>query len=267
VSPQKPTFLLPTAATAPAAKPNPVGVRVLALAFGVTNHLLFLFAIASMAVALWTGMRLGRGGLHGAAAAAANSALVLQFPLLHSFLLGRRGGHGLALALGRTHGRTLVTTSYATVASLQLLLTFWLWSPTGSVAWQPAGLLLWANALLFGLCWVFLARTIVDSGLSVQSGLLGWWSVFSSRTPRYPTFATRGTFAFCRQPIYLAFALILWTAPTWTMDRIVLGVAWTAYCLLGPLFKERRYLSRHGEAYRAYQRRVAYILPLPLRRS
>jgi protein-S-isoprenylcysteine O-methyltransferase Ste14 len=240
--------------------------RLLALLLGVVNHGLFLAAISSMAAALWTGLQLGRGTLHGTAAAAANASLVLQFPLVHSALLGRRGGHLLARAFGTTHGRTLVTTTYAMSASLQLLVTFWLWSPTGAVLWQPTGVALAAHAAAFGASWILLGKAIVDSGFAVQSGLLGWWSVFRRRPPRYPGFATRGAFAYCRQPIYLAFALLLWTAPTWTIDRVLLGLVWTAYCLLGPLHKEHRYLLRHGEAYRAYQRRVGYFLPLPPRR-
>lgn len=254
------------AATAVATAPTLL-VRSQALLFGVVNHALFVFAIGSMAVALWSGLEFGRGTLHGAAAVLANSALILQFPLLHSFLLGARGGHWLAASLGRKYGRALVTTSYATSASLQLLATFWLWSPSHTWSWQPTGVALWLHAAAFAACWIFLARAILDSGVAVQSGLLGWWSVFRGKSPRYPTFATHGTFAFCRQPIYLAFALILWTAPTWTLDRLALATAWTAYCVLGPLLKERRYRRRHGDDYLAYQRRVAYFIPLSIRRS
>src|SRR5690606_19742591 len=114
--------------------------------------------------------------------------------------------------------------------------------------------------------WLFLGKAILDSGPAVQSGFLGWWSLFRGVRPRYPAFAERGTFAVCRQPIYLAFALLLWTAPTWTVDRLLLGAGWTAYCLVGPVHKELRSLRRHGDAYRAYQRRVPYMIPFSVRR-
>ncbi len=117
------------------------------------------------------------------------------------------------------------------------------------------------HTAFFAAAWVFLLKAIVDGGLATQTGALGWWAVFRGRAPRYPTFATRGTFALCRQPIYLAFALLLWTAPTWTLDRPLLGLLWSAYCVFGPRLKERRYLAWHGTAYRAYQERVAYFLP------
>jgi protein-S-isoprenylcysteine O-methyltransferase Ste14 len=241
-------------------------VAVLALAFGVVNHVLFAAAIASMATALWTGLGTGRGAWHGPPAAVANLLLVLQFPLLHSALLGRHGRRWLSRVFPGDYGRTLVTTSYATTASLQLLLVFWLWSPSGIVVWRPAGWLLVVHGGVFAACWLLLSKAIIDSGIALQSGALGRWVVFRGRPPRYPAFATAGTLALCRQPIYLAFASILWTAPTWTPDRILLAVAWTAYCVLGPRRKERRYLARHGDAYRRYQSRVAYFLPLRIRR-
>lgn len=237
-------------------------VRALALVIGVVNHSLFLFAIGSMAIALWTGMNLGIGRLEGTAALVANLLLLLQFPLIHSALLSKRGSRLLVNLFPAPHGRTLITTTYAISASLQLTATFWLWSPSGVTVWQPQGLALGVHVALFAASWLFLIKAIHDSGVAVQSGLLGWWALFRGRAPQYPTFATRGTFAICRQPIYLAFALLLWTAPGWTLDRLLLAAGWTAYCVIGPLLKERRYVARHGDAYRAYQSRVSYFLPL-----
>ena len=73
----------------------------------------------------------------------------------------------------------------------------------------------------------------------------------------------RGTFATCRQPIYLGFSLILWTAPGWTLDRLVLALVWSAYCYLGPRLKERRFAQRYGERFERYRTRTAYFLPRP----
>ena len=69
------------------------------------------------------------------------------------------------------------------------------------------------------------------------------------------------SFAACRQPIYLGFALTLWTGPVWTPDRLVLALPWTLYCLVGPLWKERRFAALHGDRFDAYRQRVPYIVP------
>ena len=242
-------------------------IRLLALALGIVNHGLFAAAIASMAISLWTGLAAGRGTLHGTAAVVANLGLLLQFPVVHSLLLTQRGGRMLGSLFPAPYGRALVSTTYATIASLQLLLAFWAWSPSGTVYWQPVGLALGVHALLFAGAWAYLILAILDGGIGVQTGLIGWWSVFRGRPPRYPPFAQHGTFAASRQPIYLAFALVLWTAPTWTPDRLALASLWTAYCVLGPLHKERRLRARHGDAYRSYQERIPYFLPTLRNRS
>jgi 2-polyprenyl-6-methoxyphenol hydroxylase-like FAD-dependent oxidoreductase len=65
-----------------------------------------------------------------------------------------------------------------------------------------------------------------------------------------------------RQPIYLSFTLILWTAPTWTPDHLMLAVIWTAYCYIAPFFKEQRYRRWYGDPFARYQKRVPYWNPM-----
>lgn len=43
--------------------------------------------------------------------------------------------------------------------------------------------------------------------------------------------------------------------------RFALAVAFTVYCVLAPLHKERRLLRIHGNRFAAYRRRVPYWLP------
>ncbi len=100
-----------TAAATAAAAPS-WRLRALALLIGLVNHSLFLSAIGSMALALWTGMNLGRGTFEGTALILANLTLVLQFPLIHSALLSKRGTRLLTSLFPAPHGRTLVTTTY-----------------------------------------------------------------------------------------------------------------------------------------------------------
>ncbi|MEL6680623.1 MAG: isoprenylcysteine carboxylmethyltransferase family protein, partial [Pseudomonadota bacterium] len=68
-------------------------------------------------------------------------------------------------------------------------------------------------------------------------------------------------FRIIRQPIYVSFALTTWTVPVWTPDQLVLAVSLTAYCLLAPLMKERRFRARYGARFEAYQRSVPYAVP------
>jgi len=235
--------------------------RGLALLSGFLCHGTFLVAVGSMFLALRNGLALGRGPLHGPAAWAANAALALQFPLVHSFLLTERGRRLLGRVFGARHGRTLAPTTYAWSAALQILATFLLWSPSGTVWWHPTGGAALAMHGLYASAWLFLGKALLDGGLGLQTGWIGWTALWRGGKARFPAMPEHGLFAVCRQPIYLGFALTLWTGPVWTPDRLLLAGLWSAYCVVGPLRKERRYLKMHGEAFAAYQRRVPYMLP------
>ena len=232
-----------------------------ALLMAVLCHGVFALAVGSMAFALATGLRHGAGRLEGAWAFVANVALVAQFPLVHSWLLSGKGRPWLAKLSPFGHGRTLAPSTFAISGSLQLLAAFWLWSPSGVVWHEPSGAIGAAQWAVFGAAWLFLHKALFDAGLALQTGAAGWWALLRGRSVDYGEMPTRGLFATCRQPIYLGFALVLWTAPTWTPDWLLLAVGWSAYCVVGPRLKESRWQRRFGERFVAYQRSVPYLLP------
>lgn len=240
---------------------GPLPRRLQALAWGGLCHGSFLLAVGTMGWALYTGLDLGLGRLHGAAGWLANGLLVAQFPLLHSFLLGRRGRRWLPRLVPGGHGRTLAPTTYVIVASAQLLATFLLWSPSGVLLWEPQGVARALHVAAFAGAWLFLGKAILDAGAGLQSGFVGWSALWRGDAPRFPGLPERGLFAACRQPIYLGFALVLWTAPRWTLDHLVLALAWGAYCVVGPIFKERRFEAAFGAAFVQYRARVPYFVP------
>jgi protein-S-isoprenylcysteine O-methyltransferase Ste14 len=235
--------------------------RALAVGLGAANHALFGLGVGSMMLGLHSGMQTGLGPLRGPAAWLANLALALHFPFLHSYLLTPAGRARLARLVPGGLGRELATTTYAMAASLQLLVVFGLWSPSGVVWWEPAGALRTAFDAAFAASWLLLAKAMWDAGLDVQSGSLGWLSVARGRRPAYGPFPQHGLFRLCRQPVYLAFALTLWTGAVWTPDHLAVALVWTAYCALGARVKERRYLAAFGDEFRAYQRRVGFWWP------
>jgi len=54
----------------------------------------------------------------------------------------------------------------------------------------------------------------------------------------------------------------LWTVAVWTPDQLVVAVVLTAYCVVAPRFKERRFRRIYGEALDDYARRVPSWLPV-----
>ena len=232
-----------------------------ALAWGALNHGLFLIAITTMVAALYTGLAIGVGPFRGAHGWAANALLVAQFPILHSYLLSASGRQWLMRVAPRELARDLAPTTFTIFASLQVLATFALWSPSGITLWEASGPWLWASRAAFAGSWIFLVKALHDAGLAVQTGYLGWLSVVRGVKPAYGEFPTHGLFRRCRQPVYLAFAMTLWTGPVHTLDGLVLALTWSVYCVAAPLHKELRYLSLYGERFSRYRATVPYILP------
>jgi protein-S-isoprenylcysteine O-methyltransferase Ste14 len=226
-------------------------------------HACFALGVGTMLAMMFFGMSRSLGSLTAPWSWIANAALLAQFPLLHSFLLTGRGRAVLARLAPAEAGATLSTTTYATIASIQVLALFALWSPSGRIWWQADGAALAGLTALYAAAWLLLLKSMADAGLALQTGSLGWWALFRNTRPTYPRMPERGLFRFSRQPIYLSFTLTLWTVPTWTPDQLVVALTLTLYCLLGPLLKEARFRRVYGAAFDAYARRVPYWLPWP----
>ena len=234
-----------------------------ALACGVLCHGLFIAGVGTMMAEMFFGMSRSLGRLQRPWGFVADALLLLQFPLAHSYLLTRRGRTLMSkLAPGRLGGR-LSTTTYASVASVQVGLLFLLWTPTGTIWWRAHGMPLAVICVLYAASWLLLLKSIVDAGFAMQVGLLGWWAVARGRAPVYPPMPRRGLFRLCRQPIYVSFALTTWTVPTLTPDQLAVAVALTGYCVVGPLFKEARFARLFGSEFQAYRLAVPYWVPWP----
>ena len=180
---------------------------------------------------------------------------------MHSLLLTARGRSLLARMAPAGTGVTLSTTTYATIAALQVFVLFAFWSPSGTIWWQASGPVRVVVLVLYAVSWLLLGVSMVNAGLSVQTGSLGWFALLRGRKPVYPPMPVTGLFRFTRQPIYVAFTLTLWTVPVWSPDQLVVALTLTAYCLIAPRFKEARFRRIYGSAFEEYSRTVRYWLP------
>ena len=245
-----------------ALRPAPGAGRIaLALALGALCHTVFAAGVLAMIVAMFFGLSESLGAVPWPWAVLANAELIVQFPLAHSLLLTDPGGRFLARLIPGLYGATLATTTYAIIASAQLLALFALWTPSGIVWWRAEGVAFWVVTTAYAASWLILLKASFDAGAEVQSGALGWMSLLARIRPVFPDMPTQGLFRLIRQPIYVAFALTLWTVPVWTPDQLVVAICLTAYCLLAPRLKERRFASRYGARFDRYRATVPYALP------
>lgn len=234
--------------------------KTIALTVGLTCHSMFAVAILLMAYALFGGLTQGflPLGQHGRVI---NIFLLLQFPLFHSFLLSKTGRRILESPFPREIARDLSSTTFSLFSSLQLILVFLFWTPDREIWFAPTGGLLAAWTLLYAGSWVLLIVALSEAGMAMHTGLLGWWAILRGIKPQYPKPSSKGLHSSCRHPIYFAFLLIILTAPVWSFDHFVLALVWVAYCLIGPLFKERRQRKIFGIEVTAQKKNMPYIIP------
>jgi protein-S-isoprenylcysteine O-methyltransferase Ste14 len=239
--------------------------RAMALAYGLICHILFVASVGLMIWHMYFGMSRSLGALSWPWSWVINAILLLQLPLLHSFMLSKRGRATLKHLAPKKYADDLSTTIYVILASLQVLLLFNFWTFSGTVWWESTGPTFGILVSLYTASWMLLGIAILNAGITLQTGSLGWWAVFTGTKPVYPGMPVRGLFKFLRQPIYLAFACTVWTVPTWTPDQLVIAMALSGYCLVGPLFKEARFTKIHGAKFTDYQNTHPYWLPFPRR--
>lgn len=243
-------------------RPPPGRLRIVtALLYGVVCHALFAIAVLAMMVGMFFGMSKGLGTVPEPWNWAVNAFLILQFPIGHSALLSNSGRRVISRMAPEGCGGTLATTTYATLASCQLIMLFVFWSPSGIIWWQAKGAVFWVICGLYALSWLLLMKASFDAGAEVQSGALGWMSLLQNAKPVFPPMPRTGLFALIRQPIYLAFALTLWTVPVWTPDQLMIATCLTAYCVAGPRLKELRFTQLFGSEFETYKRKTPYMIP------
>lgn len=234
---------------------------LLAYAYGIVCHLVFALAVGAMIIAMFFGMGESFGRVPHPWSYLANALLVLQFPIVHSLLLSARGRSALKWFAPKDVAGTLSTTTFAIVASLQLFVLFAFWTPSGVVWWRADGVAFGVLCAAYVAAWLLLIKASYDAGAEVQSGALGWMSLAKNIKPVFPDMPTTGLFRLIRQPIYVSFALTLWTVPVWTPDQLALAVVLTAYCLWAPRLKEKRFAQRYGPQFAQYRKSVPYVVP------
>ena len=234
---------------------------MIAFLYGLLCHVIFTVSVVTMLVAMFFGMSQSFGKIPDPYSYFFNLLLLLQFPIAHSFLLSSIGQKYLLYFSPKQYSRTLAPTIFALLASIQLFLLFFCWTPTKIMIWEATGTSYFLMCMLYSFSWLLLIWASIDAGAELQSGALGWMSLAQNKAPKFPELPTFGLFKFIRQPIYASFALTTWTTPNWTLDQLLIAVVFTIYCVVAPKFKEKRLEKRFGDKFTNYKSQVPYMIP------
>ncbi|MEM6675201.1 MAG: NnrU family protein [Planctomycetota bacterium] len=152
--------------------------------------------------------------------------------------------------------------TFTGIAGVLMLLIVWLSRPLPEVLWAVQNETVRAG--LLGLCafgWVYLlAATFAIDHFELFGVKQVWRNLTGKATPA-PGFKERFMYRFDRHPIMTGVLLGLWSAPTMTLDRLVLCLGFTSYIVLGVTIEERDLRRRLGATYAEYAGRVRTVVP------
>lgn len=190
-----------------------------------------------------------------------NCALLGLFAVQHSVMARQ----GFKAWLTKFIPQSIERSTYVLIASLCLILLFWLWMPMPTAIWdveQPI-----ARGSLSGISLLGWGIVLYGSFLINHFDLFGVRQVvLDAKGQQYtnPQFIERSLYKVVRHPLMLGFLIAFWFTPTMTVGHLLFAVLTTGYIIVGTRFEERDLARSHPEEYAAYRARVPALLPIPV---
>lgn len=241
-------------------------IRVAAFLYGIVAYAVF-FATFLYAAGFVGNLGVPKSIDSGAAgpwptALAVNAGLLLLFAVQHSGM----ARPGFKRWWVRIVPASVERSTYVLLASLALILLFWLWQPMPGAVWQlqqpAARAALW---VVFGLGWTTVLLATFMIGHADLFGLRHVWLHFKGRIRPPDRFRAPMLYRIVRHPIMLGFLLAFWATPDMSAGHLLFAVATTGYILLAVRLEERDLVAHFGDLYRAYRRQVPAFFPRPAR--
>ena len=193
----------------------------------------------------------GDSGVPPGTAIAWNLVLFTVFAAHHS-LLARAGAKAW---LARVVPAALERTLYVWVASTLLIGVCLLWQRVPGLIYQLPAAAAWVGWATQALGVVF---TVGGARVLDALDLAGIRQALGATSAPASAIRVVWPFTVVRHPIYLGWALIVFGAPTMTLDRLVWATVSTAYLVIAIPWEERSLSAAAGPAYLAYQQRVRW---------
>lgn len=187
-----------------------------------------------------------------------NLLLLALFVLQHSGM-AREGFKRVWTKIIPLH---LERATYLIATALTLAVIFRYWEPMPERVWkfEHPGALVAGQLLSWSGAFLIVLSAAVWSHAEF-TGIRQLVCYLRDRPFEPETFQERGVYRWVRHPMMLGVILWLWSTPSMSRGRLLFAAFMTAYIALAIRWEERDLVRKHGEAYRAYQRRVRALAP------
>lgn len=236
--------------------------RLLVLAYGVVNYIIFLgvfLYLAAFLTNLWVPRSLDSTPVAPLGVALLiDTLLIALFGLQHSVM----ARPGFKRWWTKIVPEPIERSTYVMFTDAALILLFIFWQPIGGRVWDvqdPTGrAALWTLAALGWL--TVLATTFLINHFDLF-GLRQVWLYFRGKPYTHIAFRTPGPYQFVRHPLYVGWIMAFWATPTMTITHLLFALGMTTYILIAVPFEERDLVRYHGKSYADYRRRVPMLIP------
>ena len=147
----------------------------------------------------------------------------------------------------------------ATCAILATL--FWQWRALPGVFWELAGPAAWLVRAVAACGWLIVLVGSFQIDHFALFGLAQTVRYFRASEIPPARFEERGFYRHVRHPLMLGFLVAFWATPVMSGGHLFFAAMCTGYILVGTHIEERTLIAEHGDAYRAYLRRVPAFFP------
>lgn len=182
--------------------------------------------------------------------------LCLSFFIQHSVMVRRSFQQKLVRFIRPEYHSAL----YAIASGIVLLALIVLWQETDHL-FSPYHLFPWLMRGIFLLAVIgFIVAAYTLKGLdALGTGELRRY--LKGGTSPEIAFCIRGPYRSVRHPFYFLSLVMIWACPNLTADRLLLGILFTSWIVVGAYLEERDLVAFFGEDYVAYQRQVPMLIP------
>ena len=185
-----------------------------------------------------------------------DALLSLLFFLQHSILIRRGVKKRLA---GIIHGEYYAA-FYAVTSGLALAVLILFWQRTGPVYSFGTVVTVVLHSIAV-VCVIGFYMGVKALGSFDAFGIEQIKAGIKNRTYRMPQAVIKGPYLLVRHPLYFFSIVLLWSAASYTGDRLLLNILWTVWIVTATFFEECDLVSDFGETYKEYQASVPMLVP------
>lgn len=189
---------------------------------------------------------------------------IVAFGFVHSILASKEVKQAFQKRFGERAYHGLYRLIYNSVAGVTLIPVVVLMAVVpGRVVWTvdaPIDLIFLLIQLI-GVIGLLISMAQIDGGQFLgTSQAIAYFRGDPLPLPKEPLSVT-GVYAVVRHPLYFFSLLVIWFVPSMNEGYLGFCIGATLYFIVGSWYEERRLLDYFGDEYRAYQRKVAWMIP------